>query len=115
MISSTILAVLAVIEQILPLIGGSSATDAMITSIINALTQLMPYIINEIGTVYTAVKNIIAQLQNSGAPTADQITALQSLDAQVDTAWTAVQTQIDPDNPANAGTPAGDPGATPAA
>src|ERR1700722_13713457 len=110
MISSTILAVLAVIEQILPLIGTSSATVTMIESIINALTQLLPYIVNEISTVYTAVKNIIAQLQNSGVPTADQLAALTALDAQVDAAWTAVQTQIDPDNPANAGTAAGDPG-----
>lgn len=97
MISSTILAVLAVIEQILPLLGTSSATAAMIESIVAALMQLMPYIVNEIGTVYTAVKNIIAQLQNSGAPTADQLAALASLDAQVDAAWTTVQAQIDPD------------------
>jgi hypothetical protein len=97
MISSTILAVLAMIEQILPLVGTSSATVTMIESIIGALTQLLPYIINEIGTVYTAVKNIIAQLQNTGAPTADQLAALQSLDAQVDAAWTQVQAQIDPD------------------
>lgn len=97
MISTTILAVLAMIEQILPLIGTSSATVTVIESVISALTQLMPYIINEISTVYTAVKNIIAQLQNSGAPTADQLTALQSLDAQVDAAWTTAQASIDPD------------------
>ena len=99
MISSTILAVLAMIEQILPLVGTSSATVTMIESIIGALTQLMPYIVNEISTVYTAVKNIIAQLQNTGAPTADQLAALTSLDAQVDAAWTTVQAQIDPDAP----------------
>lgn len=97
MISTTILAVLAMIEQILPLIGTSSATVTMIESIVAALTQLMPYIVNEISTVYTAVKNIIAQLQNTGAPTADQLAALQSLDAQVDAAWISVQAQIDPD------------------
>ena len=44
--------------------------------------------------------------------TQDQITALQQLDAQVDAAWAAVLPNIDPDNPANAGTPAGDPGPT---
>lgn len=109
MISSTILAVLSVIEQFLPLVGTSSVTITLIDSIINALTQLMPYIVNEISTVYTAVKNIIAQLQNSGAPTADQLAALQSLDAQVDAAWVQVQSQIDPD------APGGDPGAIPAA
>ena len=97
MISSTILAVLAMIEQILPLLGTTSSTVTLIGSIINALTQLLPFIVNEIGTVYTAVKNIIAQLQNTGAPTADQLAALAALDAQVDAAWLKVQAQIDPD------------------
>jgi hypothetical protein len=97
MISSTILAVLAMIQQIMPLIGTSSATVSMVASIIEALTKLLPYIMDEISTVYTAVKNIIAQLQNTGAPTADQLAALTALDAQVDAAWTKVQAQIDPD------------------
>ena len=100
MISTAILAVLSLIEQILPMLGSSSTTVTMIENIISVLTKLLPYIIDEISTVYTAVKNIIAQLQNSGAPTPDQITALQSLDAQVDAAWDAIQTQLDPDAPA---------------
>jgi len=113
MMSSAILAVLAVIESIIPLLGTSAATATAITNIIEALTQLLPFIINEVATVYTSVKNIIALLQNSGGPmTQDQITALQQLDAQVDAAWAAVLPNIDPDNPANAGTPAGDPGPT---
>lgn len=113
MLSSAILAVLSVIEAVIPLLGTSSATAATIANIINALTQLLPFIINEISTVYTSVKNIISLLQNSGAMTADQVTALQQLDAQVDAGWAAILPQIDPDNPANAGTPAGDPSATP--
>lgn len=107
MISQAILAVLAIVQSLLPVLGTSSATTQIIASVISALTALMPYIENEISTVYTSVKNIIAQLQNSGAPTPDQLAALTALDAQVDAAWTAVQSQIDPDNPANAGTPAG--------
>lgn len=105
MISSTILAVLSMIEGFLPLLGTSSATVTMVSTIINALTSLMPYIVNEVSTVYTAVKNIIAQLQNSGAPTADQLTALQALDTQVETAWAAAQPTFDPDAPG--GDPAG--------
>jgi hypothetical protein len=108
--SGAILAVLAIIEQLLPALGTSAATVTLIDSIINALTALMPYIINELSTVYTAVKNIISLLQNSGAMTSDQMTALQTLDAQVDAGWATVQAQIDPDNPANAGTPAADSG-----
>jgi hypothetical protein len=97
MISSTILAVLAMIESVLPMLGTASATVTVIENVINVLTKLMPYIVNEISTVYAAVKNIIAALQNSGAPTADQTAALQALDTQVDTAWASVQAQIDPD------------------
>lgn len=99
MISTAILAVLSLIEQILPLLGTASATTSLIENIIGVMTKLLPYIIDEISTVYTAVKNIIAQLQNSGAPTADQLTALQSLDTQVDIAWNNIQAQFDPDAP----------------
>lgn len=105
MISQAIMAVLAVIESVLPLLGTSSATVSLIANIVNALTALMPYIVNEITTVYTAVKNIISQLQNSGAPTQDQLDALTALDAQVDAAWIEVQAKIDPDAPG--GDPAG--------
>jgi hypothetical protein len=107
--SGAIIAVLTLLEQFIPLLGTSSATVTMVDGIINALTALLPYIISEVSTVYTAVKNIISLLQNSGAMSADQMTALQTLDAQVDAGWAAVQAQIDPDNPANAGTLAGDP------
>lgn len=107
MMSEAILAVLSIVEQVIPLLGTSSATVTMVTNIINALTQLLPYILSEVSTVYTAVKNIISLLQNSGQMTADQVTALQTLDAQVDAGWATVQAQIDPDNPANAGTAAG--------
>src|SRR6185312_7798200 len=105
MASEAILAVLAIIEQIIPLLGTSAATASMIVNIINALTQLLPFIVNEVSTVYTSVKNIISLLQNSGQVTAEQTAALQQLDAQVDAAWAAVLPQIDPD------AAGGDPGA----
>lgn len=102
MISSVILSVLTVIEGFLPMLGTASATTTLVANIINVLTQLMPFIVDEVSTVYTAVKNIISQLQNSGAPTADQLTTLATLDAQVDAAWTAIESQIDPDAPTQA-------------
>ena len=108
MISQAILAVLSLIEGLIPVLGTSTATATLITSIINTLIQLMPLIVNEISTVYTAVKNIIAQLQNSGAPTQEQLDQLSQLDSQVDAAWTSLESKLDPDNPANAGTPAGE-------
>jgi len=110
MLSSAILAVLTLLEQFIPLLGTSAATTTLIDGIINALTQLMPFIVNEISTVYASVKNIIDLLNNTGTMTPTQIATLQQLDQQVDAAWAAVLPQIDPDNPANKGTPAGDPG-----
>lgn len=104
MVSAAILSVLSLIEGFLPLLGTASATTTLITNIINALIQLMPYIVNEVSTVYTSVKNIIAQLQNSGAPTQDQLDALAALDAQVDKAWNDIESQIDPDAPPTAPT-----------
>lgn len=112
MLSGAVLAVLTVIEQFLPLLGTSSATTSIISNVINALTQLMPYIVNEVSTVYTSVKNILSLLNDQGDITADQQAALDALQGQVDAAWDNVQSQIDPDNPANKGTPAGDPGAS---
>lgn len=114
MISSTILAVLSLIEGILPLIMGSqnAQTTSAIDNIINAIEQMLPYIVNEVQTVYTAAMNILSSLENSGALTSDQIAATQALTAQVDAAWNGIVGQIDPDNPANVGTSAGDPGAT---
>lgn len=111
MISSAILAVLTVIEQFLPLLGTSAATTQLVSGIINALTQLLPYIIDEVGTVYTSVKNIISLLNDQGDMTPQQQADLDALESQVDAAWNAVKDKIDPDNPANKGTPAGDPGA----
>ena len=108
MLSTSISAILAIVQALVPILGTSSATASVVTSVIDALTKLMPFIVNEIGTVYTSVKNIISVLQNSGVPDQTQLGALSSLDAQVDAAWNSVQAQIDPDNPANAGTPAGD-------
>jgi len=100
MVSQAILIALQVIEAILPLLTGvgvNSQTQQTISKIIDALTQALPLIVNEISTVYTAVKNIIASLQATGALTADQLAATQSLDEQVDNAWNAVVNQIDPD------------------
>jgi hypothetical protein len=105
--SAAILAVLTVIENLIGVIGTSSATATIIDNIINALIQLLPLIIDEVSTVYASVKNIISLLQSSGAMTPAQQASLQQIDAQVDTAWNSMVNQIDPDNPANAGTPAG--------
>lgn len=97
MISAAVMAVLTLIEQILPLLTGGGTTVTLIANIIEALVKFMPLIEDELSTVYTSVKNIIAALSANPATTADQMTALQALDKQVDDAWDAVETQLDPD------------------
>lgn len=97
MIDGAILAVLTLIEQILPLLTGGSTTVTLITNIINALIKFMPLIQSEISTVYTSVKNIIEALSNNPATTADQMASLGALDKQVDDAWDAIEGQLDPD------------------
>jgi hypothetical protein len=85
--SAAISAVLALIEQILPLLGTSQT--ALIDSIINALATWLPLITTEIAALFTPIKNIIAALSANPATTAAQLTTLQALDAQVDSAFEA--------------------------
>jgi hypothetical protein len=96
--TAALTAVLALIEQILPLLGSSQAN--LIASIIDALVKWLPLIIQEVSALYQPVKNIIAALSANAATTADQLATLQQLDAQVDTAFEAIASQVDPDAPA---------------
>jgi hypothetical protein len=96
--TAALTAVLALIEQILPLLGSSQAN--LIASIIDALVKWLPLIIQEVSALYTPVKNIIEALSANPATTADQLATLQQLDAQVDTAFEAIAAQVDPDAPA---------------
>lgn len=102
MMSAAVMAVLTLIEQILPLLTGGSTTVTLIENIISALIKFMPLIEGEVGTVYTAVKNILAALSSNPAATADQMKSLSTLDKQVDDAWSSIENQLDPDAPANA-------------
>jgi hypothetical protein len=93
--TAALTAVLALIEQILPLLGSSQAT--LIASIIDALVKWLPLIIQEVSALYQPVKNIIAALSANAGTTPDQLATLQQLDAQVDTAFEAIAAQVDPD------------------
>lgn len=97
MISAAVMAVLTLIEQILPMLTGGSQTVVLITNIITALVKFMPLIENEVSTVYQSVKNIIGALSANPATTADQMTSLQALDKQVDDAWNDLEPDFDPD------------------
>jgi hypothetical protein len=86
--TAAITAILGLIEQLLPAIL-SSANVSLVDSIISALTSMLPFIIQEVQALLPPVKNIIAALSANPATTADQLTQLQALDAQVDAAFEA--------------------------
>lgn len=93
--SAAFTAILALIQQLLPVLGGSDAT--LIASIIDVLEKWVPLIITGVEDLYQPVKNIIAALSANPAATADQLATLQKLDAQVDAAFESIATQVDPD------------------
>ena len=95
--SAAITAMLALIEQMLPLIG-SLFGSTEVTNIITALTGILPLVVQEVATVAPAIKNIIAALSANPATTADQLTQLQALDAQVDAAFEAAASDTDAGN-----------------
>jgi hypothetical protein len=87
-------ALLGMLEELLPLIT-SSANTAMIGSIITALTQALPFIIQEVESLAGPVKNIIAALSATPATNAAQLATLQTLDKQVDDAFDAIAAETD--------------------
>jgi hypothetical protein len=95
--TAAIVAILSLIEQLLPAVL-SAANVSLVTSIITTLTNLLPFIVQEIETLAPAVKNIIAALSANPTTTAEQLAQLQALDQQVDTAFEAVAAQTDADS-----------------
>jgi hypothetical protein len=92
--SVVITSVLAMIESLLPAIT-SGGNVAIVDGVINALTAMLPFIIQEVEALVTPVKNIIAALSANPATTAAQLAQLQALDAQVDTAFDAAAADTD--------------------
>ena len=87
-------ALLGLIESLIPLLT-SSANASVINGIINTLTNFLPYIVEEIASLYQPVKNIIAALSATPATDAAQLAQLQTLDAQVDAAFDAAAAATD--------------------
>lgn len=81
--------VVAMISQMIPLIGGSST---VLASILGTLINLIPVLVNEATALFPEVKAIIAALSASPATTTDQLVTLATLDAQVDAAFEAAAT-----------------------
>lgn len=71
-------AVLILIEQIVGAVGGSSAAQGVIQSVINALLKLIPVIVEFAPPLIDKVKQIIAILEANDATLPDQIAALKA-------------------------------------
>lgn len=92
---------LSLIGNLVPLLT-SSANASLIASIIATLEQFLPFIVNEISSLYTPVKNIIAALSATPATDAAQLAQLQVLDQAVNAAFEAIAAQTDADGAAPA-------------
>jgi hypothetical protein len=89
--TALITSIVALLGQLVPLIGTNST---LTVNIINTLIALIPAITQEVETLIPMVKNIIAALQDDSTITPDDLTALQALDAQCDAAFEAAA--VDP-------------------
>lgn len=78
--AAAIQSILTLINSVLPLISNSSVIGQVLTT----LEQLLPTVVQEGEDLVGAYKNILADLQTTGAATADQIAAAQALDAKAD-------------------------------
>lgn len=84
---------------LLPLLGTSAATSAMIGQIVTTIENLLPVIFQFVPQLYQSVKNIIQALTADPATTDAQLASLQSMDAQLDAAFEAAAKAVDPDAP----------------
>lgn len=94
-IVSTVTSVIGLVTKVLPLIGVKN-TDAM-ESVVKTLTDMAPLVTSQIGATYTGIKNIIASVREHPATTEEQLASLSAFSKQVDDAWDAIESQIDPD------------------
>lgn len=100
LIVSAVSGVLSLINTVLPMIHKTTpGAPDKIGQVVSTLTAIAPLVVDQVGTVYTGVKNVIAAIGSHPATTADQMAALQAFDKQVDDAWNAIEAQLDPDAP----------------
>jgi len=99
MTATLITTILALIQQFLPLLGTSAATARMIESIIVALEQIVPLVIEFVPVAVTSVQNIIALLKGDSTVTVEQWARLDAIDAALDAANDQAIAAVDPDAP----------------
>lgn len=94
-IATVIQAALAIIQTVAPLLQN----NAQVTAVISTLETWLPVIEQGATDLVQPIKNVIAALQSNGNVTADQIAALQALDAKVDAAFDAALAAYNAANP----------------
>lgn len=100
-IAKGISSVVDMIQQFLPLIPGVGTASPVINTVIDTLQEVSPLIVDQVGTTYVGVKNIIEALSSNPGTTPQQLEKLRALDKKVDEAWDAIETKLDPDAPGN--------------
>ena len=88
--SAILSSVLAVLSSLLPVItsSGGAATGSLGTIII-ALAQILPIAIQEAEDVVPLIQSLIAEISSNATVTPDQVAALATLSAQIDTSFEA--------------------------
>ena len=79
--------VVALLTQLMPLIG--SLSSGAVGNIITLLEQIIPVVVKEASDLVPIIQNIIEQIRGGGTVTADQLAALDALDAQIDAEFDA--------------------------
>lgn len=97
-IVSVVTGILGLINTVLPMIGNNSVGTQQIGKVVNVLTSIAPLVTDQIGVVFTGIKGVIASVGVHPATTADQRASLAAFDQQVDAAWAAIESQLDPDS-----------------
>lgn len=87
-LASVIQVLLTLVSGLLPSLGVGGGS--VVAQIIAGLENIVPVLAAEGATLLSEVQSIIASLRNGSTPlTADQLTALDALDAQIDAAFEA--------------------------
>lgn len=83
---------LTLLQTIAPQLGGANAV--LITRIIDGLIAIIPVLVKEYQDAVPFVKNVIVLLKNHNQVTADQLTQLDAMEAQIDADFEAIAAKV---------------------
>lgn len=100
-IIAAISTILTTVETVLPVVSGGTASTVII-SLVGVLEKWIPIVVALMPSatnLFNSIKGAIAALSSNPATPAEQLATLQQLDAQIDTAFEAAATAVNPDAP----------------